>query len=106
MNPIWQYWYFHLPNFILAAVMYTLVGRLLLSFFVSPDWPNYIWRAFVRLTEPVVGAVRFVTPAALPAVVVLVFCVLWLMLLRLALVALFGSLGLLPDLSGMPGGTP
>ena len=106
MNPVWQYWYFHLPNFILAAVMYTLIGRLILSFFVSADWQNYIWRAFIGITEPVVGSVRFVTPAALPTVVVLVFSVLWLMLLRLALVALFGSLGLLPDLSGGPGGAP
>lgn len=101
-----QYWYFHLPNFILAALMYTLAGRLILSFFVYPDWQNYIWRAFVRLTDPVVGAVRFVTPAVLPSVVVLVFSILWLMLLRLALVALFGSLGLLPDLSAAPGGGP
>lgn len=104
MNPVWQYWYFHLPNFILAAVMYTLIGRLLLSFFVPPEWQNYIWRAFIRITDPVVGAVRVITPAALPIVIVLVFSVLWLMLLRLALVALFGTLGLLPDLSGPPGG--
>jgi uncharacterized protein YggT (Ycf19 family) len=100
MNPLLQYWYFHLPNFILAAVMYTLVGRLLLSFFVPAGWQNYIWRAFVAITDPVARAVRFVTPSMLPAPVVLVFSVLWLMLLRLALVALFGSLGLLPDLSG------
>ena len=25
------YWYFHLPNFILAALMYTLLGRVLLG---------------------------------------------------------------------------
>jgi uncharacterized protein YggT (Ycf19 family) len=101
MNPVFQYWYFHLPNFILAAVMYTLVGRLLLSFFVPANWQNYIWRAFVTITEPVVGAVRFVTPSALPTIIVIIFSVLWLMLLRLALVALFGSLGWLPDLSGV-----
>lgn len=104
MNPVLQYWYFHLPNFVLAAVMYTLIGRLLLSFFVPDGWQNYIWRAFMTITEPVVGAVRFVTPAALPTIIVIVFSVFWLMLARLALVALFGSLGLLPDLSGVPGG--
>jgi len=100
MNPVIQYWYFHLPNFVLAAVMYTLIGRLLLSFFVPADWQNYIWRAFVRITEPVVGTVRLVTPSILPTVVVIVFSILWLMLLRLALVAVFGSLGLLPDPAG------
>ncbi|WP_119271857.1 YggT family protein [Taklimakanibacter deserti] len=104
MNPVIQYWYFHLPNFVLAAVMYTLIGRLLLSFFVPAGWQNYIWRAFVRITEPVVGAVRLLTPAALPTVVVIIFSVFWIMLLRLALIALLGSLGLLPDVSGPSGG--
>jgi uncharacterized protein YggT (Ycf19 family) len=103
MNPMLQYWYFHLPNFLLAAVMYTLIGRLLLSFFVPENWRNYIWRAFVAITQPVVGVVRLVTPAVLPIPVVIIFSILWLMLLRLALVAVFGSLGLLPDLSGMAG---
>jgi uncharacterized protein YggT (Ycf19 family) len=103
MNPVLQYWYFHLPNFVLAAVMYTLIGRLLLSFVAPVNWQNYIWRAFVAITEPVVRVVRFLTPAILPTVVVLIFSVLWLMLLRVALVALFGSLGLLPDLSSVPG---
>ena len=26
-NPLLTYWYFHLPNFVLAALMYTLLGR-------------------------------------------------------------------------------
>lgn len=103
MNPVLQYWYFHLPNFVLAAVIYTLIGRLLLSFFVPAGSQNYIWRAFVRITEPVLSVVRLTTPAVLPTIVVIVFSILWLMLLRLALVALFGSLGLLPDLSGASG---
>lgn len=99
MTTLLQYWYFHIPNFVLAAAMYTLIGRLLLSFFVPENWNNYIWRAFVAITRPVVGTVRLVTPAALPAIVVIIFSVLWLMLLRLALVALFGHFGLLPDLT-------
>jgi uncharacterized protein YggT (Ycf19 family) len=100
MNPLFQYWYFHLPNFVLAAVMYTLLGRLLLSLFVPPDWKNYIWRAFVRITEPAVRATRFVTPQALPQVIVLVFAILWVMLLRIALFAVLGSLGFLPSVNG------
>ncbi|WP_162914150.1 YggT family protein [Taklimakanibacter lacteus] len=99
MSSLLPYWYFHLPNFVLAAVMYTLIGRLLLSFFVPENWTNYIWRAFVAITRPVVGTVRLVTPAVLPGIVVIIFSVLWLMLLRLALVALFGHFGLLPDIS-------
>jgi uncharacterized protein YggT (Ycf19 family) len=98
MNPLLQYWYFHLPNFVLAAVMYTLIGRLLLSFFAPPDWQNYIWKAFLRITNPAVGAVRAITPRVVPEIVVLIFAVLWIMLARIALLLVFGNLGLLPRL--------
>jgi hypothetical protein len=27
LYPFLTYWYFHLPNFVLAALMYTLLGR-------------------------------------------------------------------------------
>jgi small basic protein len=100
VNPLVQYWYFHLPNFVFAAVMYTLIGRLLLSFMVPPNWQNYIWRAFVRITDPVVGAVRVLTPAVLPPIVVIIFGVFWMMILRVAWFILFFSFGLLPTVSG------
>jgi hypothetical protein len=80
--------------------MYTLIGRLLLSFMVPPpNWQNYIWRAFLRITDPVVGAVRVLTPAALPNVVVMIFAVFWMMILRIAWFILLGSLELLPTVS-------
>lgn len=100
MNPLLQYWYFHLPNFILAAVMYTLIGRLILSFFVAPDWRNYIWRAFVGITRPTAAGARFLAPAAVPDKAVLVFAVLWVMLLRIALFLVLGNMGLLPAVGG------
>ena len=34
-TPILTYWYFHLPNFILAALMYTLLGRAVLGLVVG-----------------------------------------------------------------------
>jgi uncharacterized protein YggT (Ycf19 family) len=99
VNPLLQYWYFHLPNFVLAAVMYSLLGRIILSFFAPPDWKNYIWRAFVRITDPVVSLVRLITPAVLPSVLVLVFAFFWLMVARVALLALLASLNLLPTVA-------
>ena len=69
------YWYFHLPNFILAALMYTLLGRALLGLIVGPDSSNYIWRFFCRFTDPVVAAVAVVTPKA--AAPVLSGCLAW-----------------------------
>jgi uncharacterized protein YggT (Ycf19 family) len=104
VSPLLQYWYFHLPNFVLAAVMYSLLGRIILSFFAPPDWKNYIWRAFVRITDPVVRLVRLMTPAELPDILVLVFAFFWMMAARLALLALLASLNLLPVASAGGGG--
>ena len=99
MNPLFQYWYFHLPNFFIAGVMYSMLGRIILSFFAPPDWKNYIWRAFVRITDPVVRLVRLITPAVFPDFLVLVFAFFWLMAARLALLALLASLNLLPTIA-------
>lgn len=96
-NPFWAYWYFHLPNYLLALAMYLVMGRLLLSPFVPPQSANYIWRSFVRLTDPVVRMVAFVTPRQAPPVVLLVFTFLWLFLARIALFALLGAAGLAPS---------
>lgn len=86
-------WYFHLPNYLLAAVMYSLLGRFILSIFLPPDTKNYIFRAFVRLTDVILVPVRYITPAAVPHMVVLIFAALWTLVLRFVLlVALAGSL--------------
>jgi uncharacterized protein YggT (Ycf19 family) len=96
MGGLWQYWYFHIPNFVLAAVMYTLLGRLVLGFFVPADWDNYIWRAFRTITDPAVRIVRIITPQAIGDTVVLIFGALWMMLLRLAYLVILANLGLAP----------
>ena len=36
--PILSFWYFHLPNFVLAALMYTLLGRVLLALIVGTEF--------------------------------------------------------------------
>jgi hypothetical protein len=92
----WAHWYFHIPNYILAALVYTMIGRLILGIFVPHDWDNYIWRAFRRLTDPVVAVVAFVTPRVLPPVVVMIFTVLWLSVARVVLAVGLNAAGLLP----------
>jgi uncharacterized protein YggT (Ycf19 family) len=96
MNDFWSYWYFHIPNFILAAVMYTLMGRFLLGFFVPEDWDNYIWRGFKLITDPFLRVARTITPTILTHPVVIVFGVLWLMALRVGYLILLVNLGLAP----------
>ena len=82
-NPLPTYWYFHLPNFILAVLMYTLLGRALLGLIVQPDLSNYIWRFFCRITDPVVAVFALAcTPKAAAPVLVWLFGVVWLFWLR------------------------
>jgi YggT family protein len=84
-------WYFHLPNYLLAAVMYSFVGRFLLSLFLPPDSKNYIFRAFVRITDPMLAPIRFITPAIVPHMILLIFAALWTLVLRFALLVAFAG---------------
>ena len=96
MNDFWSYWYFHIPNFVLAAVMYTLLGRLFLGLFVPENWDNYIWRFFKVVTDPFLRIVRLITPQILQHTVVIIFGVLWLMVLRVGYLIALINLGLGP----------
>jgi hypothetical protein len=98
--PILTYWYFHLPNFVLAALMYTLLGRALLGLIVGPDSSNYIWRFFCRITDPFVAIIAPITPKAVAPVVLWLFGVVWLFWLRVLLLNIFLVLGALPRATG------
>lgn len=95
-NPVLQYWYFHLPNYVLAVIMYTLLGRLILSFFFPPDSDNYIWKAFCRLTDWVLKLVGYVTPRSVPPPVVIFFAFLWILIVRQAFRLFMVLNGLIP----------
>ena len=97
-NSLLIYWSFHLPNFLLAALMYTLFGRAILGLVVDHNSQNYIWRFFCRLTDPVIRAVAIVTPLAAAPVIVWLFAFVWLFWWRVAFFALFVSLGLAPKM--------
>ena len=83
-NPFIEYWYFHIPNYVLALVMYTLLARFVLSFFFPPDSRNYIFRTFCGLTNWFLAPIRFVTPAMVPHMLLLLFGVVWALVLRYA----------------------
>jgi len=86
-------WAYHLTNLALAALLYTLLGRLALTLLLGPDSGNFIHRAFVRLTDPVVAPVRVVTPQAVPHALLLLFAAVWLILARLGLAVSFAASG-------------
>jgi hypothetical protein len=90
------FWLFQLPNFVLAALMYTLLGRFLLGLMVEPDSTNYIWRFFCRITDPFIALISAVTPKATAPAIIWLFGVVWLFWLRVLLLYAFLSAGVVP----------
>jgi hypothetical protein len=101
---IWSYLPFWVVNYGLALVIWTCIGRFLLAWFVPAIQPsNYIWRAFVALTEWAVRAAswitpRYVRPAFLPPI-----AAFWLYQLRLVFFFAMWSAGMTPSLSSSSG---
>jgi len=91
----WSLWYFNLPNFVLAVVMYTMLARALLSLFLEQDSKNYIWRAFCAITDPALKLIAHITPKATAPVVLWLFGFVWMFWLRVILLLVFLSTGLL-----------
>jgi hypothetical protein len=94
------YWYFHLPNFVLAAVMYTMLGRFLLGLMVDADSPNYIWRFFCRITDPAIAVISIVTPKVTVPAVLWLFGFVWMFWLRVIFHYTLLVLNLAPRLGG------
>jgi uncharacterized protein YggT (Ycf19 family) len=91
-----MFWYYQIPNLILAALMYTLLGRFLLSLIFSPDSDKVIWRVFVQITDPFVKAVRFITPGIVPLHLLVLFAALWTLIARIGLFFGLAAVGLRP----------
>lgn len=76
------YWWFHIPNLLMAALIYTLIGHYALElFFKGRD--VVILKVFRTVTRPVVRCVRAITPAIVPNGLVIVFAIAWLMAARM-----------------------
>jgi YggT family protein len=91
------HWYFHLPNMLLAAVFYTLIGRAILAMLFRLSSDRVLMRAFARVTDPVLHAVAAVTPRVVPPGLVLVFALVWLLLLRMVLFITAVAFGMRPS---------
>lgn len=96
MGALLTYWYFYLPDYVLAVLMYTVLGRVALSLLVDTESQNYIWRFFCNVTDPVVAAVAQVTPKAAAPVILWLVTFVWLFWVRFALFITYGAAGLLP----------
>lgn len=99
-DSLFAHWYFHLPNFLLAAAIYTLIGRYLLSLFFGADSDRVVMRVFRNVTDPILKVVALVTPKIVPRGLLMVFAVIWLLAARMALFLAFALAGLKPDIGG------
>jgi uncharacterized protein YggT (Ycf19 family) len=98
MDAAGGFWLYQIPNLVLAAAMYTLLGRFLLSLVFQPGSDRVIWRVFQQITDPIVGAVGSVTPRIVPDRLLVLFAVIWLFAARILLFFILRSYGLVPQL--------
>jgi len=94
------HWYFHVPNLILAAMIYSLVGRYLLEVLLARRPDAVILTVFRSVTRPVVGAVRWVTPRIVPDGLVIVLAICWLMAARMFWFLTGVAAGMRPSIGG------
>lgn len=87
---------FWLTLYVVSVLGWTCVGRFLMSAFVAADSRNYIWRFFRLLTDPVLAAVRIITPLYVHAVFLPLAAMFWLYVARVAAFILFASAGMVP----------
>jgi hypothetical protein len=91
---------FWIVNYGLAVVLWSCLGRFLLSFFVPSLQPgNYIWRAFRALTEWAVIATQAITPAFIAPIWLPPIAAFWLFHLRVVLFVLMAQAGLTPSIT-------
>src|SRR5829696_3494147 len=98
------HWYYFLPQYVLAVLMWTMAGRFLLGLVAPPDWGNYIWRFFRRLTDPVIALVGRVTPSFVIDPLLPLVALWWLLALRIAFEVAATGLGLRPSLEAAAAG--
>lgn len=93
------FWIYQVPNLILAAAMYTLLGRFILSLIFEPHSDKVIWRVFAQITDPIVGAVSAITPRIVPDRVIVLFAVVWVFLARILLFFVLRTFNLIPPVT-------
>jgi hypothetical protein len=95
---IWGYLPFWVVNYGLAIVLWSCIGRFLLSFFISRQPSNYIWLAFRALTDWAVAASSWLTPRFVHPSLLPLIAAFWIAYLRIAAFAVMWNLGLTPRL--------
>src|SRR5262245_29178892 len=79
------HWYYHVPDLILTVLIWLLVARAIVGLIPWLERSNSLARLLAAVTDPVVRGVRFITPRVMPAVLVTVSAIAWLLAARIAL---------------------
>ncbi len=95
-----KFWLFHVPNMALAAALYTLIGRYILSLVFRAESPLVIWRVFCQVTNPLLHTARAITPLVVPNGLVMVFAIIWILILRVIWYLVAALYGFLPSAGG------
>lgn len=91
------FWLYNGPNMLLSILLYTLIGRYLLSLIFRPQSELVIWRVFCQVTDPVLHMVRAITPKIVAPGLVMIFAVFWLIILRILWLLVAVMYGFLPQ---------
>lgn len=94
------HWYYHVPNLLMAAMIYTLIGRYLLELFFAKQPDAVLLRVFRSVSDPIVKLVRLVTPAIVPNGLIIVFTMAWLMAARMGWFLTCVAAGMRPNIGG------
>jgi len=92
MPSFFDHWYFRVPDLVLAALVYLLLARLVLSLIL--DRANVAMRTLAAVTGPVVTAVGAITPRIVPPALVLLFAIVWLLAARIVLFQVAMAIGM------------
>jgi hypothetical protein len=80
-------------NFVLAMAMYTLMARFVLGIFFNSSSGVVLWKVFQQVTDPILKAFSFITPAVVPGGLLLLFAIVWIIAARLLLLLTYLSYG-------------
>jgi hypothetical protein len=78
-------------NFLLATAQWLILGRLVLGLFIRNP-RNAVWQMFLIATDPPYRVSRFLTGGRVPEGWLWLVSLLWLLVARIAVVRLAGSL--------------
>jgi hypothetical protein len=98
-----DFWLYFIPNFALAALMYTIIGRYVLSLIFKPDSTMVIWRVFAQATDWFLRFIRSLTPAMVPDGMVMLFSIFWIVFFRILLLIALVIAGFSPLAGGANG---